>query len=175
MEKNHQQLIFRPLSKEESYKEAEKWKVNEVLDVIVDSIPDMDERYKSYKPTVIVLSDYALADGETYHEFINLREDPLTVIYFEYQEYFQDAYIQSIINNINKMDYVIYKQGGHYIFVSPTNEPKEKMDMMRRTFEEYIENYTLLEKFNLPDGSVLEIYKNKKFPNPISFRKHYSE
>lgn len=125
----------------------ENWKVNDALGSIYASLGGLTGR----RDTVVVLPDYIYVNGRTYAYYATREKMPLDV--------YNGAYIpyQTFQRILNQIDFLIYKNGGEV----GSDAYAETVTNMYSYFAQNRDRFSRISEFPLPDGSRLEVYKNK--------------
>lgn len=125
----------------------EDWRVKDALQSVVASHQGDTGR----RATVVVLPDYIYVNGRTYAYYARGEKMPLDV--------YNGAYIpyQTFQRIFNQIDYLVYKEGGEV----GSDAYAETVTDMYSYFAQNKDSFSLLSEFPLPDGSRLEVYKNK--------------
>ncbi len=125
------------------------WKVEEALDSILDDART-NPRIYGRVGYIGILPDTAGTNGLTFGYYSYMKKLPFNVISVPYFEALE-PFIQNFLN----FDYLILKSGEN------SGESRKKLvGDMYNYFNQHNSSYVLVGKFNLPDDSELDVYRN---------------
>ncbi len=125
------------------------WKVEEALDSIIADAKTNPRMYGRVGYLGIV-PDMPFTNGLTYGYYSYMKKLPFNVISVPYFEALE-PFIQNFLN----FDYLIFKSGEN-----SGDSRKKLVKDMYDYFDQHNSSYSLVKEYDLPDGSMLTVYRN---------------
>ena len=144
----------------ESQPRVEDWRVEDVLDSILLSLPKSPD----HRIVVIVIPDRPYVNGRTYEWYRMVRGDQYSIIngVYLWEDQSLDSFANRFRDNVLLVDYFV---------TNPDSEIPEygygpRVAAMSEIFNQYISNFTMVSEFGLPDGSHIVLYRSQSpLPN----------
>lgn len=129
------------------------WKVEEALDSIIADSKTNPRMYGRVGYLGIV-PDMPFTNGLTYGYYSYMKKLPFNVISVPYFEALE-PFVQNFLN----FDYLIFKSGENSGY-----SRKKLVKDMYDYFDQHNSSYSLVKEYDLPDGSMLTVYRNNYIP-----------
>lgn len=132
---------------------SQDWKVEEALDSIMADAKTNPRMYGRIG-YIGVVPDMGATNGLTFGYYSYMKRLPFNVISVPYFEALE-PFVQNFLN----FDYLIFKSGENSGY-----SRKKLVSDMYDYFDKHNSSYVLVKEYNLPDSSILSVYRNTYMP-----------